>query len=502
MMQEDCIHLGYFDPTDRHVPNPGMGQIGYVFSDHQHCALNRNSWVWTETHDNNRPMDRKSFEDMLKLPYVDILYLRVEWCDVHKAPGKLELTKEFEWVLEAVEKYGKRWAFRIMNSSPHSRFETSVPAFLLDRMEYETYWHNHVQIPPFPKKYPKYTEEYFKWWEECVNLAADRFDKHPLLEFSEIAGFGHWAEAHHYGSYTGVNGPIFNKDPEHVEEVVDRVITSHLNAFTQTPSVMNIHFTEYEAGMKWLKSGKVWVRRDSFQSGFSTHEWDNITTLPKGNAMLWEPLMPTGLRTTTPAMDPMQLVYRYTDSGASYSSLGFNAWDAKLLHQLSVPQVRYLAENLGYKLRPSIVWRRFLSEEEQEITLAMVNDGCATPAGELTMIATFPSGQQVRTTLPKGEPAPGAKPLVRFAVPKQDLGSTSEEFVKIRAELKLKEKRYPVQFATKQTLIDPYEIELPMFVRQDIGREVILPGTNASGCFISYDRRGERVTDPKRKLNF
>ena len=118
MMKEDCIHLGYFDPTDRHVPNPGMGQIGYLFSDHMHCALDRRTWVWTETHDNNRQMDRKSFEEFLKLPYVDLIYLRVEWCDVHKAPGKLTLTREFEWVLDAVEKYGKRWACLLYTSLP------------------------------------------------------------------------------------------------------------------------------------------------------------------------------------------------------------------------------------------------------------------------------------------------------------------------------------------------------------------------------------------------
>lgn len=71
----------------------------------------------------------------MRMEYVDLLYLRLEWCDIQKSPDRLTLTKEFEWVLEAAEKYNKRWALRVMNTSPHSRFETSVPEFLLDKFE-------------------------------------------------------------------------------------------------------------------------------------------------------------------------------------------------------------------------------------------------------------------------------------------------------------------------------------------------------------------------------
>ena len=67
---------------------------------------------------------------------------------------------------------------------------------------------------------------------------------------------------------------------------MDRPITQHLSAFPKTPSVMNIHFTEYEAGIKHMKESGVWVRRDSFQEGFSLHEWDSITGIGPTQAML------------------------------------------------------------------------------------------------------------------------------------------------------------------------------------------------------------------------
>lgn len=82
------------------------------------------------------------------------------------------------------------------------------------------------------------------------------------------------------------------------------------------------------------------------------------------------------------------------------------------------------------------------------------------------------------------------------------MNATANDFVRLRAEIRLKKRSYPVQFATSQVLIDPYEIALPMYVRKDIGREVILPGSNASGAFISYDRKGNRVTDPNKELHF
>lgn len=503
MMKEPCIHLGYFEPAGgKHVPNPGMGQIGYIFSDHMHSAVNRRTWVWTETHDNNRPMDRKSFDRFLQLPYVDMLYLRVEWCDIHKGPGRLELPEAFQWMLDEVEKNGKRWAFRVMNSSPHTRFETSVPEFLLDKFDYEVYWHNHCQTPPWPKKYPKYTEEYFKWWGELVNLVADRFDSHPLLEFSEIAGFGHWAEAHHYASYTGPDGPIYNKDPENVEEIVDRIITQHLDAFKLTPSILNIHFTEYEAGMRHMRDSGVWIRRDSFQESFSIHEWRNITGVGQGQAMLWEPYvspMNKG-RETTPFSSPESIIDRMLDSKATYSTLGFNAWDALILHHTRMSEIEKVAGTLGYFIRPTIVWRRYPvagtpNGSGQIISLALVNDGSGNPPGVVTITATFPSGTEVACELPLGEPAVGSRPVAEFEVPLADAGGNSDHEVEFRMEIRMKAKTWPVRWAVKQHLADEHVLTVPMFRITDIGREIPLPGSNASGSQadgfkLRYDRQG------------
>lgn len=42
-------HLGYFDPAEGAVPNPGTGVSGYVVTDHMHAGYTEEEWQRTET---------------------------------------------------------------------------------------------------------------------------------------------------------------------------------------------------------------------------------------------------------------------------------------------------------------------------------------------------------------------------------------------------------------------------------------------------------------------
>lgn len=495
MKHDKTIHLGYFNKSRAHVPNPGMGQIGYVFSDHQHSALSTPVWQYTEVYDNNRTLDRESFEKFLKLPYVDLYYFRMEWRDIHTESGKLTIPPAFEWMLEAVEKNNKRWGLRIMHSSPHCRYDTSVPDFLREKLSFTPYIHGLIPMEPYPKLFPKYDEAFFTWWGELLQLLSQRFDNDLNLEFVDISGYGHWGEAHHFDTLDRPDGAPVCLVPENNEEVVDRLITMHLDAFTNTPAVLNMHHLDYEAGMKHFSDGKVWLRRDYFMHDFSLYEWENAAALKGGQVLLWEPFMATlSPRTTACAMGEDDLIQRYVDTGASYTSLGFNVWDAILLHQYKPTKLEYLAKNIGYKIRPSIVWRRFNEDGSQEIALAMVNDGCAAPAGTISITAHFPSGVFIEKSLTIGEPAPNSKPVLRFNVPKADENSNFADNVCFTMSIQLRNKIFPVQWATAQFLVDPYKIELPLYQITDMNRELILPQTNATGIQAIQDRKG-RIID-------
>ena len=123
---ESSTHLAYFDPAEGPVTNPGMGVNGYVYSDHMHVGYAPGEWNRTQGLP-PMPLDRATFDRMMRLPYVDNLYIRFEWREVQKQKGKLELPEAWKWLLETSDKFGKRWSFRIMNCSPHSMAENGLP---------------------------------------------------------------------------------------------------------------------------------------------------------------------------------------------------------------------------------------------------------------------------------------------------------------------------------------------------------------------------------------
>jgi len=454
-MSEDTLHLGYCHPADGPVPNPGMGLLGYVYSDHMHVGIGAREWLRTETEENNRALDRESFEEFIRLPHIHNLYLRFDWRDLHAASGKLLIPEALRWALEAVEERQLPFSLRIMNHCPHSPHDISVPEFLRQRLDFTDYWK--LDIPPNPKRYPAYNEEYFKWWGEILHLLADRFDSHPLLEFVDISGVGHWGEGHHWASYDGFDSAPRNPEPDNIDEAIDRAISLHLEAFTQTPAAINLHYTDYPSGLRHYQQNDLWLRRDSFMPHFSASEWERIVGLPLGRAMMWEPY-------PSPGLGAEPAVSRIIDSKSCYTSLGFNPWDAIIAHRQMTPIVERLAETLGYRIRPSIVWRRFDQRTgNQTISLALLNDGIAALPGALSIKAEFPSGASSEAKLPKGEPAPGSRPSVHLPVPASDLLADRGSQVRLTLSIRLSQKTRPVRWAAKEAKDSGYSLSFPFY---------------------------------------
>lgn len=218
--KERAIHLDYFDPAVGKVPNPGMGVQGYVYSDHM-----RFGYTWAEIQPSvpheMTPLDRKSLERMAASPHCDNLYYRCEWRDIQQEKGKLSLPKEFEWMLEACEKYNKTWSFRIMSSSVTSVYKDSVPEFIKDHVKMIPYWRTIGVQEWYPKYFPEYSSEFLQYWNELNCLLGERFDKDPRLEFADVSGYGFWGEAHHYSLQRPDQKEEINWEPDNVEEVTE-----------------------------------------------------------------------------------------------------------------------------------------------------------------------------------------------------------------------------------------------------------------------------------------
>ena len=457
-MLEHGIHLGYFDPARGHVPNPGMGLQGYAFSDHMHYAFSQDEWKHTERTNPNRELPRPVLDRMLDLPYVDNVYFRIDWNRVQTQPGKLALPKEWEWMMEAVEARGKRWSFRVMNSSRHSPGGDSIPEFLTDKLEVHDYA-NEYEFGPVRKRYPAYTSEYLKWWRELMSLFAEKYDSHPLLEFVDVSGFGIWGEGHHYGKHDA--DQIVNRYPDGSDEAVATLLADHLDVFRQTPVAMTLHLLDFEAGVAALQNGDVWMRRDSIQPFTSTIEWGAMADRVPGRATIWETIVPSWSNERAPLFHTDRTPQRFLDFSAHYAAIGFNPWDVIIAHEQRIGLYEQLAPRLGYRLRPSIVWRRVV-EGGQELVVALANDGTVDVPGAITLTATFADGQTSSCELEVGHPHPGDRTLYRLSIPESMHDRGSEVSVDLSLEVRIRGKRSPVRWAVAEIGRDPFVLSLPL----------------------------------------
>ena len=459
MMIDQCVHLDYFDPSTNYVPNPGMGIQGYVFSDHMHYGYNKEEFSFGEHNAPNEQLSRHTFERMMRLPYCDNLYFRVDWNKIQKEPGKLHITEEWEWLLDETRRNGRRWSLRIMNASRHNAETSSVPEFLNDKLEMVGYQSTY-NFGPKVKYYPAYTAEYFKWWGELTELLAERFDNDPMLEFVDISGYGIWGEGHHYGCLLNADKNA-NNHAENADEAISTIISQYERAFVHTPIAMTLHFMDYTPGMAVVKDTNHWLRRDSFQPFSSIWEYDAMADHVPGRAVIWETLLPM-MPMSPPIFTRDRVPQRILDMGAHYIAMGFNPWDAIIDHRYFMKTYEQINRHVGYRIRPSIIWRRINENGGHELVLVLVNDGCVAPPGTIKLTAEFPAGQQTSLLLPPGEPVPGSKTRYTLLMPVELWKSGVGEVVKFRLSLKIKGKEAPVCWAVGNHLDDPFALDTPL----------------------------------------
>jgi hypothetical protein len=378
----------------------------------------------------------------------------MEWRDIQKNKGKLEFRKEWNWILDMIERSNKRWSFRIMNCSPHSESAYSIPDFLIGKLKMQPYTHTQIRKSPQPKYHAVYDEEYLKWWSEMLHLLGDMYDKHPLLEYGDISGLGFWGEGHWWA---GPDIDNFTLELDRLDEVQRKLIDIHLEAFPQTPGVLNMHYAyEGKAGKNAIKNG-VWLRRDSLSpDNFSPYEYHLIQTLNPDAAMVWEVIMPMESREVAisdryanKSFD--QYPQRYFDFGSSFATVGFNAWDAFWALENCPDVYENLANHLGYRIRPGIIWRRKADNQSDQIILGLVNNGCASAPGTFEITAKFNDREESTVTLDAGSPKPGERALlVPIDLPNGLQGTKQKMNIKLSINLKIKNKVRPVKWAVEQ----------------------------------------------------
>src|SRR5438445_331681 len=102
------LTLLFTTPSEKPQRNPGLGLVGYTWEESGPSLAARAGRETLEQH----------VERLSALPFVDVLYIRCDWRNVQKRPGRLDLDPIWSSTRDAARRRGLRVAFRVQMSSP------------------------------------------------------------------------------------------------------------------------------------------------------------------------------------------------------------------------------------------------------------------------------------------------------------------------------------------------------------------------------------------------
>src|SRR5437763_1795825 len=318
-------------PSREIVANYGMGLITYVCDEVGPAKKEGETLA-------------ESIEKLVKIPLGTKLYIRVNWKDVQREPGKLDPCEHWKLTFDLARRYQKRVGFRVMMSNPD------------------------IPVSPLP--------EFLR-------------DKVPMVK------------------------------------VVDRTIRS----------------------LNWLRTDTIFIENEQIEALSNRPPWTGVSVevgISDGS--------PQSLRLDDGVTYSDNVIHHVQDVGPCYFSL-WN-WhriqaDRLLNYYHQFPDaLDELARRIGYRVRPSWVW----SYEEggsPGLIIGFVNDGLAAVPGVLR-ISVHSEDRKVNVSgcLDAGYPLPGKVRQAKFALPK----GTKWKGLRLKAEIVVKEQRYPVRWACHQNL--------------------------------------------------
>src|SRR6185436_5260987 len=108
-----------------HVRNFGLGLIGYTWEENGPALAVR---------EGRQTLD-EAVEAIAALPLVDALYIRCDWRDVQRRPGRLDLHPVWAATRDAARRHGLRFGFRVQLSNPEIQPDRlALPDFLQPRV--------------------------------------------------------------------------------------------------------------------------------------------------------------------------------------------------------------------------------------------------------------------------------------------------------------------------------------------------------------------------------
>lgn len=431
-------------PSDEIVSNYGMGLIVYVSGDTGPPRIP------------GQTLER-SLEDLVRLPFAQKIYIRPNWRDVQKRPGKLDFPDWWNITFDLARRYDKRIGFRIMLENPDSP-DPGVPAYLIDKVPYvklKGEWKGNPAEIRYRKDHrlPRYDHPaYQAAFRELNGLIANELNGNPLVEFMDTMMYGFWGEGHTWP---------FEGHPFPSNLVAERTWMSMLEAqlehWTKVPLVTNTQPDFSTVGNSDMLDRTVrscnWMRTDTIF--IENTQIEALSNRPPWTAAICEVGITTGEPRSLGTDDEgvhynEKIISHVADAGANYFSL-WNWHNESAANILSYYEkfpavIDKIARSIGYRVRPSFVWS-FRRDNQPGLVIGLVNDGIAAVPGVLRLSVLSENGNVLASgCVDPGYPKQSGIRQAMLMLPPD----TRWEGLRLTAELEVKGVRYPMRWACKQ----------------------------------------------------
>ena len=397
---------------------------------------------------------RKAIEKLAKFHLGDVLYIRVDWRDIQKQPGKLEFPEHWNLTFEMAEKYGKRVAFRVQLMSPVIE-EQSIPDFLKEKVPLvKLGTTDQIGIKGKVHYCPRYDHpEFLKAFKEMDDLLSERYNGHKSVEYVDTCMYGFWGEGH---TWPFEGNPL----PDHykAKKAFVEIFEHQAKNWTKTPLTTNTQPDYNHVGndevlektmrsYNWLRTDTIFIENSQIDILSNRPPWIGATIeqgIAKGDKE--SVINESGIAKNE------NIIAHVKDLGPNYFSL-WNWHDIALENLLSYYEqspeaLDNLAANIGYRLRPSWIWS-FEKEGYPGLVFGLVNDGISNVPGALRITVTDDANTfEVTGSLDPGYPLSGKVRQAVFILPKE----TAWEGLLVKGEIEIKGVRRPIKWACKEKL--------------------------------------------------
>ncbi|MCQ2176557.1 MAG: twin-arginine translocation signal domain-containing protein [Bacteroidales bacterium] len=402
-----------------------------------------------------------TIDKLFRYPLGTKMYIRPNWRHIQKKAGKLDFDDYWKITMDKSIEYGKRVGIRVMISNPDS-LEDALPDFVLKKVPLDKLkgeWKGDPSQPRFQHEHyqPRYNDYLIGYFEEMQNLLADKYNGGPELELVDTHLYGFWGEGHAW-PYEGHNFA----SKRDAEAALVKMYEIQNKAWTKVPLCTNVQPDHSGVGTSEIIDRTIrdhnWLRRDTIL--VDSESIEQLANRPSWCAAFVECAMTHGDAATAkvnaqghPSGD--NVIAHAKDVGANYYSLwSFHSICAENLeayHKRFPTVLDDLAQNIGYRVRPSFIWHGQDKENKEFLAFGMTNDGIAGVPGVLRL-TLFSDDKKVNISgcLDAGYPDVEGVRTAMMYLPdgvKWDSGQ-----LKLKAEVEVKGQRYPVPFSCSEPL--------------------------------------------------